>query len=71
MNSPRTASERLPVPITHRLNLWIIEDDHQFGTQLSELINLSDGFVCTNIFRACEPAIALLKREDPPDPDPP
>ncbi|MGA9118676.1 MAG: response regulator transcription factor [Bacteroidota bacterium] len=67
MNSPRTASERLPVPITHRLNLWIIEDDHQFGTQLSELINLSDGFVCTNIFRACEPAIALLKREDPPD----
>ncbi len=67
MNSPRTASERLPVPVTHRLNLWIIEDDHQFGTQLCELINLSDGFVCTNIFRACEPAIALLKREDPPD----
>lgn len=61
---PSFASPSSPNP---RLSLWIIEDDAQFGTQLSELINLSEAFVCTNVFRACEPAIALLKKDDPPD----
>ncbi|RPI75836.1 MAG: DNA-binding response regulator [Ignavibacteriales bacterium] len=49
------------------LDVWIIEDDELFREKLSELISLSDEFVCSNIFPACEPAINLLKSEDPPD----
>jgi DNA-binding NarL/FixJ family response regulator len=67
VNSLRTPTFDSPSSSTPRLNLWIIEDDAQFGTQLSELINLSEAFTCTNVFRACEPAIALLKKDDPPD----
>jgi DNA-binding NarL/FixJ family response regulator len=50
-----------------RLDLWIVEDDAQFGARLSELIDLSGAFVCSRVFRSCEPAIALLKQQDPPD----
>ena len=50
-----------------RLDLWIIEDDEQFGQQLEELIDMSDAFHCTRVFRACEPAVEMLRRDDPPD----
>jgi DNA-binding NarL/FixJ family response regulator len=50
-----------------RATVWIIDDDEQFGRQLQELIGLSTIFTCTQVLRACEPAIALLKEVDPPD----
>ena len=49
------------------LETWIIEDDEQFSKKLAEIINFSKNFNCTNIFKACEPAISLLEIEDPPD----
>lgn len=67
MNSSQSAVPDLQTLPPFRLDLWIVEDDDQFGTRLAELINLSETFVCTKVFRACEPAIALLKLEDPPD----
>lgn len=50
-----------------QMMLWIIEDDEQFGRQLEELINMSGVFLCTQVFRSCEPAVAMLRRDDPPD----
>jgi DNA-binding NarL/FixJ family response regulator len=67
MNSSRPTGPDLQTLPPFRLDLWIVEDDAQFGARLSELINLSETFACSRVFRACEPAIELLKREDPPD----
>ncbi len=50
-----------------RLTLWIVEDDEQFGKQLSELINLSTVFVCEKVFRACEPMLEALQSDIPAD----
>ena len=62
------ATSALPLVVDNdKLALWIIEDDQQFGRQLEELINMSTVFQCTRVFRACEPAVEVLKREDPPD----
>jgi DNA-binding NarL/FixJ family response regulator len=59
-------------PSTHPLDgeplcVWIIEDDEWFASQLSRLIGLSEAFTCPNVFRTCEPALAKLMTEDPPD----
>jgi DNA-binding NarL/FixJ family response regulator len=67
MNSSRPIPPELHALPPSRLDLWIVEDDAQFGTRLSELINLSEVFGCSMVFRSCEPAIALLKQQDPPD----
>ncbi len=50
-----------------RLQTWIVEDDSQFCMQLAELINFSSTFICSQTFQSCEPAIEILKEEDPPD----
>jgi DNA-binding NarL/FixJ family response regulator len=67
MNIQRAEPRPSFLPSYSRLTVWIIEDDTQFGKQLLDLINLSDLFLCDRVFPACEPAIALLKQEDPPD----
>jgi DNA-binding NarL/FixJ family response regulator len=65
--SPQSNASRPAPAQTDQLALWIVEDDEQFGRQLAELINMSDSFRCLKVFRACEPAVELLKQEDPPD----
>jgi DNA-binding NarL/FixJ family response regulator len=47
--------------------VWVVEDDDRFGHQLSRLINLSNAFVCERVFPACEPALAALEEDVPPD----
>ena len=58
-----------PVALTDEsaLSLWIVEEDPLFGHQLEEIINLSHQFRCLRVFRASEPALELLRQEDPPD----
>lgn len=50
-----------------KLQIWVIEDDPHFSKQLCELINFSQKFSCSNNFSSCEPAIEILKENDPPD----
>lgn len=50
-----------------RLQTWIIEDDQRFSKQLAELINFSSSFFCSKVFQSCEPALEILKENDPPD----
>jgi len=49
------------------LQTWIIEDDEQFSRQLAEIINFSKTFSCSDTVQSCEPAIEILKTNDPPD----
>ena len=60
---------RTPFPLVESDTtlLWIVEDDQQFGMQLEELINLSDAFRCSHVFRSCESALDVLQHGDPPD----
>lgn len=58
------------IPTAHTygtFNIWIVEDDEQYGTQLSQLINMSGTFHCEKVFRSCEPALSALNAEIPPD----
>jgi DNA-binding NarL/FixJ family response regulator len=65
---PHKATSQSPfAEESERLTLWIVEDDQQFGRQLEELINMSETFRCTHVFRSCEPAFDVLQRDDPPD----
>jgi DNA-binding NarL/FixJ family response regulator len=59
--------ERDQDPAPEKLVLWIVEDNDEFGRQLSALINLSPSFACDRVFRSCEPALQLLAEESPPD----
>jgi DNA-binding NarL/FixJ family response regulator len=52
---------------TERLSVWIVEDDEWFAKQLSTLLDASGSFRCTGVFHTCEPALARLQSEDPPD----
>ncbi|MBM2846245.1 MAG: Response regulator, partial [Bacteroidetes bacterium] len=54
-------------PQLDRRTVWVVEDDERFGTQLARLINMSDGFLCEQVYRACEPALEALHQEIPPD----
>jgi DNA-binding NarL/FixJ family response regulator len=47
--------------------VWIIEDNAQFGRQLSSLLNLSNEFHCSQTLTACEPALDLLRDDVLPD----
>lgn len=47
--------------------VWIIEDNSEFGKQLSSLLDLSDEFTCSETFTACEPAIGMLKSDVLPE----
>jgi DNA-binding NarL/FixJ family response regulator len=47
--------------------VWIVEDDHKYGTQLSRLINMSGVFYCEKVFRSCESALSDLRDDIPPD----
>lgn len=51
----------------HKNTVWVVEDNEEFGRQLTGLLNLSDSFVCERNFTACEPAIDLLRDGDLPD----
>jgi DNA-binding NarL/FixJ family response regulator len=55
------------VSSAEKRTVWIVEDDERFGTQLAHLINLSDVFLCEKVFDACEPALANLETDIPPD----
>ena len=52
---------------SEKRTVWIVEDDERFGNQLAHLINLSDVFACEKVFHACEPALANLEIDIPPD----
>lgn len=67
MKPRETTLPRAPISVEEKASIWVIEDDERFGRQLEELVNLSDTFTCTQVFRSCEPAIDLMKEEDPPD----
>lgn len=47
--------------------VWVVEDNEEFGRQLSGLLNLSEMFLCEHVFTACEPAIELLRADALPD----
>jgi DNA-binding NarL/FixJ family response regulator len=64
MNAP---AEPLPLLNNERLSVWIVEDDEWFAKQLSQLIGLSDAFSCQYVFSTCEPVLAKLQTDDPPD----
>jgi DNA-binding NarL/FixJ family response regulator len=57
----------VPEPDSGRRVVWIVEDDRWFADQLAALIGLSDAFACPCVFSMCEPALAKLQVEDPPD----
>jgi DNA-binding NarL/FixJ family response regulator len=47
--------------------IWIVEDETRFGQRLSELINMSEAFRCSGVYRDCESALSALENEIPPD----
>src|ERR1051325_3818824 len=47
--------------------VWIVEDESRFGQRLPELINMSDAFRCSGVYRDCESALIALGNEIPPD----
>ena len=47
--------------------VWVVDDNPEFGKQLSSLLNLSKEFDCSEVFTACEPALSLLSDDTLPD----
>ena len=47
--------------------VWVVEDETRFGQRLAELINMSEAFRCTGVYRDCESALGALDSEIPPD----
>ena len=47
--------------------VWIVEDNAEFGKRLGALLNLSNGFHCSQTLTACEPALDLLRQDVLPD----
>ncbi len=47
--------------------VWIIEDNKDFSSGLSGLVNSLPGFACEHEFGTCEHAIEYLKKNSPPD----
>ena len=54
-------------PRDEKHTVWVVEDNEEFGHQLSGLLNLSDSFTCEHLFTACEPALHLLRNDALPD----
>ncbi len=55
------------IPQDDKRTVWIVEDNEEFGRQLAGLLNLSDSFLCDQVFTACEPAVELLRSDALPD----
>lgn len=49
------------------ISVWIIEDNEDFRSSLSSLINSLIGFSCDKSFETCEDAIKYLKDSQPPN----
>lgn len=49
------------------ISVWVIEDNEDFRSSLTGLINSLSGFVCNKSFESCEDAIKSLKESEPPD----
>ena len=47
--------------------IWIIEDDAMFADSMEKMLNQTDDFVCEHVFRQCEDAIKMIKKEIQPD----
>ena len=52
---------------THKLSVWIVDDNAGFAKNLAELINSNDRLECEGVFHACEPALERLESASPPD----
>lgn len=62
-----TPTDDHPLATGDKRSVWIVEDNEDFGKQLAGLLNLSDPFVCEQVFGTCEPALALLNSDELPD----
>jgi DNA-binding NarL/FixJ family response regulator len=49
------------------VKVWMIEDNHAFRNTVSRLLNQTEDIRCTQVFPACEDAIALLQAGAPAD----
>ncbi|HSP86646.1 MAG TPA: response regulator transcription factor [Ignavibacteriaceae bacterium] len=49
------------------ISVWVIEDNEDFRSSLSGLINNLPGFICEQSFEESEKAIAFLKENPPPN----
>lgn len=49
------------------ISVWVIEDNEDFRSSLSKLINYFPGFQCEHSFELCEKAIEYLKEPSSPD----
>jgi DNA-binding NarL/FixJ family response regulator len=47
--------------------VWVVDDEARFGQRLAELINMSEAFRCSGVYRDCESMLGALEREIPPD----
>jgi DNA-binding NarL/FixJ family response regulator len=53
--------------LDEKRTVWVVEDNEEFGRQLSGLLNLCEAFACEHVFTACEPALELLQCDELPD----
>ena len=49
------------------IQVWIIEDNEDFRSGLSSLVDSLPGFSCEHSFERCEDAVAALEQITPPD----
>lgn len=47
----------------NRINVWLIEDNAAFRTNLTEILDAADGIRCDRNFSSCEEALESLKAE--------
>jgi DNA-binding NarL/FixJ family response regulator len=50
-----------------RHQVWVVEDNEEFGKELARLLNTSEVFHCEQCFGSCEPALELLRSGALPD----